>query len=70
MYVGHVVELPGCVSQGRTPEEALDALSDALDVYLGALIERARPRWLEQALRQGSPSRRNGGKLQVELVSV
>lgn len=70
VYVAHVAEIPGCVSQGKTPEEALDALGEALDVYLTALIERARPRWMQEALRSAGVTDPDRGKLEVELVSA
>lgn len=70
LYVAHVAEIPGCVSQGKTPEEALDTLGEALDVYLSALIERARPRWIQEALRSTGSTDKERGKLEVELVSA
>ena len=37
----HVVELPGCVSQGRTIEEAKVNIANALESYLEVLLETA-----------------------------
>lgn len=40
-YVGSVVELPGCISQGSTLEEAKTNLMDAIEAYIGVLCEDA-----------------------------
>lgn len=66
-YVARVLEFPGCVTQGKTQEDALDAIVDALDVYLTALIERAKPKLLEQSLRTepGDPDRRREFELAI-----
>lgn len=42
-YLGVVVELPGCVTAGATPEEALKNLDEAMLL------------WLESALAHGDP---------------
>jgi predicted RNase H-like HicB family nuclease len=39
--VVHVVELPGCVSQGATIEEAKANVANALESYLDVLLETA-----------------------------
>lgn len=33
-YVGEILELPGCVSQGKTMDEAIDNIKDAIRGYL------------------------------------
>ena len=33
-YVADVPELPGCMSQGKTTEEALDNVREAVELYL------------------------------------
>jgi predicted RNase H-like HicB family nuclease len=40
-YLGEVLELPGCVTAGETPEEALANLTEAMEV------------WVESALAHG-----------------
>jgi antitoxin HicB len=42
-YLGEVPELPGCVTAGETPEEALSSLEEAMAV------------WIESALVHGDP---------------
>jgi predicted RNase H-like HicB family nuclease len=42
-YVAHVPELPGCMSQGRTAEEALQNVRRAIELYLEASPEERRP---------------------------
>lgn len=34
LYVGRVPELPGCVSQGKTVEELLEHIKEAIALYL------------------------------------
>ena len=36
-YSGYVPDLPGCVSVGDTPEETLQALHEAIELYLDQL---------------------------------
>ena|SRR5258708_1779546 len=50
-YVAHVVELPGCVSQGATIAEAKANIANALESYLEVLLETAIR---NQAAREGS----------------
>jgi antitoxin HicB len=38
-WVGHVVELPGCVSQGRTPDEAIANMRRAMEAWIDAALE-------------------------------
>jgi antitoxin HicB len=42
-YLGEVPELPGCVTAGETPEEALEMLRDAMEG------------WVESAPAHGDP---------------
>src|ERR1700730_192006 len=39
--VVHVIELPGCVSQGATVEEAKANIANALESYMEVLLETA-----------------------------
>ena len=41
VHRAHVVELPGCVSQGATVEEAKANIANALESYMEVLLERA-----------------------------
>jgi predicted RNase H-like HicB family nuclease len=43
VYSAWYVELPGCESQGDTPEEARRNLRDAFALYVGDLLKRAVP---------------------------
>ena len=38
-YVVHVPTLRGCVSQGKTKDEALANVREAIEVYIEALLE-------------------------------
>ena len=38
-YLARVVELPGCMTTGDTPEEAMAMLTDAMDLWLIVAIE-------------------------------
>jgi antitoxin HicB len=38
-----VVELPGCMTEGDTPEEAADMIQDALASWLAVALEDGRP---------------------------
>jgi predicted RNase H-like HicB family nuclease len=42
-YVVHAPILRGCVSQGRTKEEALRNIKEAIEVYIEALLEDGLP---------------------------
>ena len=39
-YTVYVPDLPGCVSEGRTVEEALAMIADAISGYLAVRAER------------------------------
>jgi len=41
-YVAQVPELPGCLSQGRTVEEALQNVREAIDLYLEDAPQRRK----------------------------
>lgn len=38
-YSAFVIEFPGCVSAGDTPDEAMENLSEAMELWLEAVIE-------------------------------
>jgi predicted RNase H-like HicB family nuclease len=42
-YVADVPELPGCMSQGKTIEAALDNVKEAVALYLDACPQQDRP---------------------------
>jgi len=37
MYLAKVPELPRCISQGKTREEVLKNIAEAMEAYLGSL---------------------------------
>jgi predicted RNase H-like HicB family nuclease len=37
VFIAEVPSLPGCVSQGRTRQEALSAIREAIELYLESL---------------------------------
>jgi len=43
MYVAEVPSLPGCVSQGRTREEAVENIREAIAAYLESLEAHGEP---------------------------
>jgi len=43
MYVVSVPSLPGCISQGKTREEALENIKDAIKGYLESLKKHNEP---------------------------
>jgi predicted RNase H-like HicB family nuclease len=49
-YLATVPELPGCMSDGETPEEALENVLDAIACWIEATKKMGRvvppPRWL------------------------
>ncbi|MFK0733113.1 MAG: type II toxin-antitoxin system HicB family antitoxin [Gloeotrichia echinulata GP01] len=42
-YVAEVPELPGCVSQGKTLDEAIENIKDAIKGYLVVLEKHGKP---------------------------
>jgi predicted RNase H-like HicB family nuclease len=42
-YVADVPELPGCMSQGKTIEQALKNVREAISLYLEAAPRKKRP---------------------------
>jgi predicted RNase H-like HicB family nuclease len=43
VFVAEVPNLPGCISQGGTREEALDNVREAIALYLESLEEHGDP---------------------------
>jgi len=41
-YVAYHPELPGCMSHGDTPEEAINNLSEAKELYMKTLLEEGQ----------------------------
>jgi predicted RNase H-like HicB family nuclease len=52
--------IPGCVSQGKTREEALDNIRDAIKHCLEVRAERGLPPTIEQERRQATFRRTQG----------
>jgi len=48
-------DLPGCMSDGETPEEAIENGKDAFDCWMGAQIEWGRP--IPSPLSTGMPGK-------------
>ena len=42
-YLAEVEELPGCLSQGATPEEAIRNIFDAMEGWLSVALEDGTP---------------------------
>ncbi len=42
-FVAHVPSLEGCLSQGRTEEEALANIQEAISLHIEVLHERSEP---------------------------
>jgi predicted RNase H-like HicB family nuclease len=42
-WVAEVPSLPGCNSQGKTREEALENIREAIDLYLSVLADENEP---------------------------
>jgi predicted RNase H-like HicB family nuclease len=42
-WVAQCPSLPGCISQGRTKEEAVTNIKEAIDAYIAALTEDGLP---------------------------
>jgi antitoxin HicB len=43
VYVAEVPALPGCISQGRTPTEAVENIREAIAAYLESLKAHGEP---------------------------
>ena len=43
MYVAEVPSLPGCISQGRAREQAIENIREAIAVYLDSLEAHNEP---------------------------
>lgn len=43
IFVSEVPELPGCISQGNTREEAIDNIKDAISGYMASLKKHNEP---------------------------
>ena len=39
LYLAWLEEMPGCQSHGDTPEEALANLRDAMELFIGSMLE-------------------------------
>ena len=42
-YVAEVPSLPGCISQGKTREEAIENIREAIQLYVEVLRDENRP---------------------------
>jgi predicted RNase H-like HicB family nuclease len=42
-FVVEVPSLPGCISQGKTCEEAIANIEEAIDLYIEVLQDRGEP---------------------------
>jgi predicted RNase H-like HicB family nuclease len=42
-FVAEVPSLPGCISQGRTREEAIANIKEAIELYIEVLQEQGKP---------------------------
>ena len=43
VFIAEVPSLPGCISQGKTRQEALINIKEAIEVYLESLKEHNEP---------------------------
>jgi len=43
MFVAECPSLPGCISQGKTRQEALDNIKDAIEGFLASLKKHNEP---------------------------
>ena len=43
LWVAECPSLPGCISQGRSKEEAIENIKEAIEVYTAALAEDGIP---------------------------
>ena len=42
-YVAHVLEFPGCLAEGETPDEAVRELDEAMEDWIEEVIESGKP---------------------------
>jgi predicted RNase H-like HicB family nuclease len=45
-WVAECVSLPGCISQGKTKEEAIANIKEAIELYIEDMIESGEPKLL------------------------
>ena len=43
VFLAEIPDLPGCMSHGNSPDEAIQGLAEALDLYLETLEENGQP---------------------------
>ncbi len=43
IFVAQVPSLPGCITQGRTRQEALENVREAIEVYIESLEQHGEP---------------------------
>lgn len=53
-YVATVPSLPGCVSQGKTEEEAKRNIKEAIELHVGSLMKEGIPLKLPKGVKQTS----------------
>ena len=71
LYLAEVPDLPGCMSHGETPEEALQNLQEAIELYLKALDDAGVERPAGKHLPMTSGTSVNGGStVQVQVRNV
>lgn len=42
-FIAECPSLPGCVSQGKTREESIENIREAIQLYIEVLIEKGQP---------------------------
>ena len=42
-YAAYVPDLPGCVATGRTREELLEQIREAIEFHIGGMLEDGEP---------------------------
>ena len=43
IYIVECIDLPGCISQGKTIEEAIENIKDAIKAYIDSLKKHNEP---------------------------
>lgn len=61
LFLAEVPDLPGCMSHGESPAEALQNLQEAIDLYLKALDDAGVPHPIGQHAPMTSGTGLNGG---------